>query len=271
VTTPVASDFRGSMPEHYDGILGPAQFEALAADLARRLPVRPPGDVLEVASGTGITTRQLRKRLDPALRLVATDLSKAMLDYGRLKLREMPGIEWREADAVKLPFADASFGALVCALGIMFVPDKKAAFREARRVLRGSGVLLFNVWDSLEHNPQARANSEVFESLFPGDPEMQFAKIPYGFYDRDVLTSHVTAAGFSKPRIEPMKFEIHCQSARLFATGTIKGTPRALLIEQRGISLDEAIDKVAVALARVGGSEPFRCPAQALAITAEAV
>ena len=51
-----------------------------------------------------------------------------------------------------LPFADAAFDAVVCQFGVMFFPDKAAAFAEARRVLRPGGTLLFNVWDRLEDN-----------------------------------------------------------------------------------------------------------------------
>ena len=104
----VKASFTGSIPEYYDSCLGPAWFDAFAVDLAQRLPVKPPGDVLEIACGTGLVTRRVRERLDPAVRLVATDLSKAMLDYARGKLSGRQGIEWREADALNLPFADAS-------------------------------------------------------------------------------------------------------------------------------------------------------------------
>ena len=138
----VRASFSGSIPEYYDRCLGPAWFDAFAADLARRLPAKPPGDVLEIACGTGLVTRRLRERLDSTVRLVATDLSNAMLDYARAKLSESKDIAWREADAVKLPFGDGEFGAVVCAFGVMFVPDKQAAFREARRVLKEGGILL---------------------------------------------------------------------------------------------------------------------------------
>ena len=124
----VAANFGGSVPEYYDSIMGPAQFEPFGADLARRLPAKPPGDVLEIACGTGRVTRLLRERLDPAVRLVASDISGAMLDYGRAKVAG--DIDWREADACKLPFPDSAFGALLCAFGIMFVPDKALALRE---------------------------------------------------------------------------------------------------------------------------------------------
>jgi ubiquinone/menaquinone biosynthesis C-methylase UbiE len=115
--TDISRSFGGSMPDFYDRIMGPAQFELYGADLARRLPASPGGDMLEIACGTGRVTRQLRERLAAEVRLVATDLSDAMLEYGRRKVEGK--IEWRKADATALPFADASFAAAVCAFGIM--------------------------------------------------------------------------------------------------------------------------------------------------------
>lgn len=268
---PAARDFGGSIPEYYDRYMGPAQFEAFGADLVRRLPAKPPGDVLEIACGTGIVTRRLRERLDPAVRLVATDLSRAMLDYARAKLAKSPGIEWQEADAAALPFADAAFGAVVCAFGIMFVLDKPSAFRQMRRVLREGGVLLFNVWDSIDENAHARASDEVVSSLFPGDPELQLATLPYGFHDPRQIRALLAEADFRELRIEKARIEIRSPSVRAYATGLIKGTPRSTLLQQRGASLDEVIKKLAIALARIGGDEPFRCPAQALVVEAQAI
>ncbi len=264
-----AANFGGSIPEYYDRILGAGQFEAFAAALAGRLPVRPPGPVLELACGTGIVTRQLRARLDQGLQLVATDISSAMLEYARKKLAGVSGIEWREADATKLPFDYAAFGAVVCAFGIMFFPDKAAAMKEARRVLRSGGVLLLDVWDGLDANPHGRANAEVMDELFPGDLEMQFAKMPYGFNDPAAIEKMLRESGFTSIRFEKVKLPVHCPSAREWAIGQLRGTPRGALIEKRGMKIDEVIDKVASALARVGGERPFRVEAQAL--VAEAV
>src|SRR4029078_1484251 len=115
----VRANFSGSIPEYYDKCMGAAIFAPFADDLVRRLAVRPPGDVLEIACGTGIVTRRWRERLDPAVRLVASDLSKAMLDYARRKLGEPGGVEWREADACTLPFADGLCGAVVWASGVI--------------------------------------------------------------------------------------------------------------------------------------------------------
>ena len=258
----------GSIPEYYDSIMGPAQFEQFAADLAQRLPPRPPGDVLEIACGTGIVTRQLRAHLDPAVRLIATDLSKGMLDYALKKVRGE--IEWRTADAGALPFADGQFGAVVCAFGIMFVPDKKMAFREARRVLREGGILLFNVWDGLENNPHGRVADQVLQGLFPNDPAMKFGSMPYQFNDRALIGGMLADARFGQARMSPVRLECSTPSARDFATGQLRGTPRGQLLEERGASVDAVIDEVARGLAALGGERPFRYAPQALVIEARA-
>jgi len=265
----VRASFTGSIPEYYDSCLGPAWFDAFAADLAQRLPARPPGDVLEIAFGTGLLTRHVRERLDPGLRLVATDLSKAMLDYARGKLSGLGGIEWREADAVQLPFVDGEFGAVVCAFGVMFVPDRQAAFREARRVLREGGIFLFNVWDRIEENPHAAAGAEVIETLFPGDEEMRF-RIPFEMHDPALLRGLLAEAHFREVRIEKKRLQIGGVSARTVATGMIRGTPRSLLIEKRGVPLDDVVDKATAALAKIGGADPYCAPAQAVIVEARA-
>jgi ubiquinone/menaquinone biosynthesis C-methylase UbiE len=263
-----ARDFSGSMPEYYDSILGPAQLHAMAADLVKRLPVRPKGDVLELACGTGIVTERLRERVDANFRLVATDISDAMLAYARNKVKGK--IDWRVADAAALPFKDETFGAVVCALGVMFVPDKAKLFAETRRVLTEGGMLLFNAWDRLELNPHAQAASEVMQQLFPGDAEMDFSRIPYSFNDEDAIRSLVEAARFRAIEIAKVKIKVACPSARTFATGQIRGTPRSLLIEKKGGNLEQVIDQVAERLAAAGGAEPFRVEANVLVVRAQA-
>lgn len=261
------ANYGGSIPEYYDTCLGPAWFEAFGADLAQRLPARGAGNVLEIACGTGLVTRRLREHMDPARRLFASDISKSMLDHARKQLIHCEGIEWREADAVSLPFDAGEFSAVVCAFGVMFVPDKRAVFREVRRVLESGGIFLFNVWDRLEENPAAAINAKVIEDLFPGDPEVHF-RTPYEMHDPGVLQQLLHETGFREERIEKKQIQVDGVSARRVALGQIRGTPRSLLIEKRGASLDDVVEKVAVALARVGGADPWRGHANAVVVEA---
>lgn len=262
-------NYGGTIPEYYDRYLGPAWFDAFGAHLVQRLDGGLAGDVLEIACGTGLVTRRLRERVDPGRRLVASDVSKVMLEYARNELSDCRGIEWREADATRLPFEGGEFSAVVCAFGMMFVPDKRAAFREARRVLKSGGTLLFSVWDRIEENPAAAINAEVIEELFPGDAQVQF-RTPYEMHDPGPLRQLLHETGFREERIEKKRIEVDGVSARRIAIGQIRGTPRSLLLEKRGVSLDDVVEKVAAALARVGGVDPWRGTANAVVVEARA-
>jgi len=269
VTTSASASATFTGPAYYDDCLGPVLLEPFAADLARRLPEHPSGDVLEIACGTGRVTRRLREHLSPSVRLVATDVSRAMLDFAKAKLSARHDIEWREADAMKLPFEDSEFAAVVCGFGIMFVPDRHAALKEARRVLKAGGIILFNVWDDIKQNRHALATSDVLEALFPGDPEVSY-RVPYEMGDPGPLREFLVAAGFGQVRIETKRIPIVGADPRSIATGQIRGTGRATLIERRGVSLDAVIDKVAGALAIAGGN-PYNGHAQAVIVTGLAI
>lgn len=263
--------FSGSIPTYYDNCLGRAWFGKFAADVARRLPADPGGDVLEIACGTGLVTRHLRERLDPRRRLVASDLSNPMLDYARGKLADLGGIEWRQADASKLPFADGEFAALACSFGVMFVPDRKGLFNEMRRVLRTGGRLIFDVWDRVEENTCVRIYAEVIEGMFPGDKEMQF-RVPYEMCSEDLLRELLAGARFEPQKIEKVRATVEGVSARDIATGQVRGTPRSLLLAKRGVDLDVMIEKVTAALEAAGGTGTgFRGDCQAIAVEALAL
>ena len=268
--TDKSASFTGSIPEHYDTYIGPPIFDRWAAEFARRLPAQIDGDVLETACGTGLLTRRLRDRLAPGVRLVATDLNGPMLEYARRRLGEPPGVEWQTADAIALPFPDGSFGAVVCQLGIMFVPDKAAAMREARRVLAPGGLFAFLVWQKLDANPHAKAASDAINALLPGDPVASFINVPFGFNDKALIRRFLGDSGFTAVQIESAEIEIVSPTARSLAIGAIRGTPRGLMLEERGISLDGVIDAVTAALVAVGGDNPYRSPGHALVVMARA-
>jgi ubiquinone/menaquinone biosynthesis C-methylase UbiE len=260
--------FGASIPEYYDQWLGPVQFEPFAKLLAERLAADPGGDVLEIACGTGLATRYLRSRLAPSRRLVASDLSKAMLDYAQAKVA-LAGIEWREADATALPFRDAEFSAAVCGFGVMFVPDKAKCFAQVRRVLRKDGVFHFSVWDRLEENPLALTYARVTEALANDAAEVRF-RIPWEMADAQRLRGYLSAAGFETLRIDTRRVAVEGFTPLQIATGQTRGTPRGAILEKHGIAMETAIERVAAELTRIGG-HPFRSHVQAILVEARAV
>src|SRR6185312_736024 len=112
--------FAGSIPEIYDTYLVPLIFEGYAGDLARRVADEHPAHVLETAAGSGVVTRALAPLLGADARYTVTDLNQAMLDRARARQPADARIAWQQADALKLPFADESFDAVLCQFGAMF-------------------------------------------------------------------------------------------------------------------------------------------------------
>lgn len=158
------SAFVGSIPKDYDAGLGPNIFQDYAAVMAMRAAALHPADVLEMAAGTGIVSRQLRDSM-PGARLVVTDLNPPMLEVATAKFA--PGeVEILQANAMALPFEDGAFDMVVCQFGVMFFPDKVVSFREAARVLRPGGHYLFSTWGTQDDNPFAQiANAELHRAF----------------------------------------------------------------------------------------------------------
>ncbi|HYE43587.1 MAG TPA: methyltransferase domain-containing protein [Caulobacteraceae bacterium] len=263
------SAFVGSIPELYDRHLGPMLFEPYARELARRFEGFE-GDLLETAAGTGRVTRALAHAACPRARIVATDLNEPMLARAAEVVRA-PNVSWRQADAQALPFADASFDAVVCQFGVMFFPDKAAGFAEARRVLRPGGRFVFNVWDDLEANDVSDVAQATVARLFPDDPPSFFARAPFGYHDKDGIHRALEAAGFAAVEIETVTLETPTASARDAAAGLCGGTPlRGEIEARRPDGLDDVMAAVADALERRFGPGPIRGEGRALVITASA-
>jgi len=263
-----SSQFIGSIPETYDRHLGPLLFEPYARDLAARLdPPAAPARVLEIACGTGIVTRQLRERLPSDVTLVASDLNEAMLEVARQRLRDASALELRQADALALPFPDASFAAEVCQFGWMFFPDKSLAAREAFRVLRPGGQLLFNVWDSLAENPLGRITHETLAAIFPSDPP-DFYRVPFGFHDVAAIRALLRVAGFGELAVESIAFTAQAPSAQHAAIGLVLGNPVLAAIQQRGGEPEVVVAAVTAALEAQLGAGRLRAPMRAHVVSA---
>ena len=262
--------FAGSIPQLYESLMVPLIFEPYAADAAQRLHALKPSRVLEVAAGTGVVTRALAKTLAPDVQIIATDLNQAMLDQAAAT-GTMRSVQWRQADALALPFAGGEFDAVVCQFGAMFFPDKARAFAEARRVLRPGGVFIFSVWDAIAANEFADIVSATLEALIPQDPPRFLARTPHGYHDRAAIARDVAAGGFDNPAvIETVAARSRAATPRVPAVAYCQGTPLRNEIEARGASrLGEATDAAARAIAQRFGSGAVDGKIQALVVAIE--
>jgi SAM-dependent methyltransferase len=251
--------FAGSIPENYDRYLVPLIFQSYADDMARRVAARSPKSVLETAAGSGAVTRAVAAVLPADAIYTATDLNQPMLDHAQRRQAGDARIRWRQADAQALPFEDGSFDVVCCQFGAMFFPDRIAAYREARRVLRPQGSFIFNVWDKIEENVFANDAVNALAELFPDDPPLFLARTPHGYHDVALIRRELGEAGFSQVTIETRADQSRAPSARLAVIGYCQGSPLRGEIEARSPGgLEAATDHAARAIAaRLGGGEVF--------------
>jgi SAM-dependent methyltransferase len=263
--------FAGSIPKLYEAQLVPLIFQPYALDVAERLKSRKITRLLEIAAGTGVVTRARAAALEPSVAIVATDLNQAMLDEAAAVGTTRP-VEWRQADAMALPFPDREFDAVVCQFGAMFFPDRAKAFAEARRVLRPGGVFIVSVWDRISENEFADVVTTALASVFPDDPPRFLARTPHGYHDVQVIERDVAAAGFEKPaQIVTVAARSRAPAARIPAIAYCQGTPLRNEIEARDASrLGEATDAAAAALAQRFGAGAIDGKIQAHVVIAEA-
>jgi ubiquinone/menaquinone biosynthesis C-methylase UbiE len=262
--------FAGSIPQIYQTHLVPLIFEPYALDMATRVALRQPAAVLELAAGTGVVTRRLAASLAPEAEIIATDLNQAMLDQAVSVGISRP-VEWRQADALNLPFPDESFDAVVCQFGAMFFSDKARAFHEARRVLRPGGALLFSVWDRIEQNEFAQIVIAALAAVFPEDPPRFLPRTPHGYADTAVIRQDLANAGFAHPPvIITLAARSRAASPEVPALAYCQGTPIRNEIEARDPArLSEATNAVAEAIGRRFGPAAIDGKIQAHIITVE--
>ena len=263
--------FAGSIPEIYDTLLVPLIFAGYASDLARRVAATAPAHVLETAAGTGVVTRALAPRLAADARYTVSDLNPPMLDRAAARQGADDRITWQQADALALPFAEASFDAVVCQFGAMFFPDRIAGYREALRVLKPRGCFVFNVWDRIAANDFARIVTEIAGDFFPDDPPLFLARTPHGYHDVERITADLRLAGFTEIEITTLRHRSDAPDARSAAMAYCHGTPLRNEIEARDPeALQTVTDRAAEAVARAFGEGPVSGNIQAHVIVASA-
>jgi len=261
--------FAGSVPEFYDRMMVPLIFEPYAQDLAGRVAQARPRAILEVAAGTGVVTRAIAATL-PNTRIVATDLNEPMLAFAKSRQPYGEHIEWKQADALALPFGEQTFDAVVCQFGAMFFPDKIQAYREARRVLKDGGLFLFNVWDRISENDFADVVTQCLAGLFPADPPYFLARTPHGYHDTDRVVADLEEAGFVDIDVAAVNATSKATSPIDPAIAYCQGTPLRMEIVARDTDgLGRATEAAAAALAERFGKGPISGRIRAFVFTAQ--
>jgi SAM-dependent methyltransferase len=138
----------GSVPEAYDRFMAPQLFEPWARELVCRAELRSGSSVLDVASGPGTVARLAAAVVGPEGRVVASDISPAMLAVAAAKPVDpaWAPIDYLECPVTAIDAAEGSFDAVLCQQGLQFFPDRVRAVGEMCRVARPGGVVMVSTW-----------------------------------------------------------------------------------------------------------------------------
>lgn len=261
------ADFVGRIPDMYERLLVPMIFQAAARRLAAVVAKSGPSDILETAAGTGALTRALTHSC-PDASITATDLNQPMLDAAAARTPHGANVTWQQADALDLPFEDHTFDSVVCQFGVMFFPDRVRGHREARRVLRPGGSLVFNVWDRIENNEVPLVIESALIEAAPEDPLVFMSRTPHGYVPPSRIRTDLEAAGMPDVAITTVDGTAATTPSEA-ATAYCEGTPlRTAIANHETLTLPEATEIAERALRRHFGPGPIRAPIRSFEVVA---
>ena len=245
----------------YEAYMGRWSRQVAAAFLAR-LDAPAGADWVEVGCGTGALTAAVVAAGAPRS-LLAVDPSEDFLAAARAAVPD-PRVRFERGQAGALPVADGTVDVAVSGLVLNFVPDRGAALRDLRRVLRPGGRLAFYVWDyaggGLEFVDRFwKAAAEVDPQAADLDEARRFA-----FANRDAIAAECFAAGFRAVGVEPIAIDtVFADFADFWFPFTLGAGPApgycTSLDPERRAMLRERLE------ARLGGGGPIAMRARAWA------
>jgi ubiquinone/menaquinone biosynthesis C-methylase UbiE len=207
----------GSYEDSWKEQLEPAQTRML--ELAE---LKPGERVLDVACGTGLVTVRAGSAVGSDGEVVGTDISEAMVDTAR-EQTGLAHVRYERGEAEKIGFDDGSFDAVLCGLGMMYVPSPPEALAEFKRVLRDGGRASIAVWGARESCGWAdifpivdsRVNTEVCPAFF---------QLGTG----DTLKILMETAGFRDVKVDRLSTTLHYASGDEALVAAFVGGPVAM-------------------------------------------
>jgi SAM-dependent methyltransferase len=195
------------------------QFARVTQALVDAADPKPGMSVLDLASGTGEPSLSLARRVAPAGKVMATDLSEGMLAalQSNASVEDVTNIETRVCDAQDLPFSAASFDLVTSRFGVMFFVEIDIALAQVRRVLKPSGRIAFMVWGAPEPGTYFGAAAMPFIRRLPVKPDPD-APGPMRYAEPGKFAALVNRSGFADVK-----------ETSLNLPAPFRGTPEELL------------------------------------------
>lgn len=197
-----------------------------AQDLLLEMAAIQPGEkVLDIACGTGLVSFRAVQQTGASGIVLGTDISDRMIEMATELSREknINNISFQRMDAEQLDCDDQSFDVVICALGLMYVPDPSKAISEMHRVLKKGGRMVAAVWGERSHCGWA----EIFEIV---DKRVSSEVCPMFFQlgTGNLLEMHFQKSGFSQISSRRINTTLNYDSDDAACGAAFEGGPVAL-------------------------------------------
>lgn len=242
-------DYGKNPAENYEKYFVPAIAAPFAEDLVAVAALAPRERVLDVACGTGVVARLAARLVSTGGAVAGLDPNPGMLAVARAAAPPGTEIEWHQAGAEAMPLADASFDVVLCQMGLQFVPDKRAAVGEMRRVLVDGGRLVLNV-----PGPIPRLFAVLAEVLARhlGSEVAGFVQAVFSLHDTEAVRDLVAGAGFAEVAVAARTHTLLLPQPADFLWQYVHSTP--LFAAVAGVSAER---RAAIEEEVVAGWRPF--------------
>ena len=181
-------------------------------DLAR---IKPGQRILDVAAGAGEPSVSAAQRVGPSGYVLATDISEGIVELAHQVARErgFKQIETRAMDGEKLDLPDASFDAVLCRLGLMYMPHPVTALSEWRRALRVGGRVAVVVFSTPDRNAWGAPAISIIRRRAKLPPPVPGQPGPFSLGAPGVLEGVFRQAGFANPEVRALPVPLRMPTA----------------------------------------------------------
>lgn len=181
--------------------------------------IQPGHRVLDVATGIGEPAVTAARRVGPTGKVIGIDQAPNMLAIGRERVTSLglENVEFQEMDAERIDFPESSFDAVLCRMGLMFLPDVSAALKRIRSVLTPGGRFVAVIPDLPPKVPMISVAMGVVQQTLqlppppPGVPNFFSLSAP------GVMQQTFVDCGFSDVRSEPLTLDLEYASGEEYA------------------------------------------------------
>ena len=165
--------------------------------------IQPGQRILDIAAGAGEPAVSAAERVGPSGYVLATDISEGIMELARQVAQErgLNQIETRTMDGEKLDLPDASFDAVLCRLGLMYMPNPVTALHEWRRALKPDGRVAVVVFSTPDRNDWGAVPAGIIRQRAQLPPPAPGQPGPFSLGQPGLLEDIFLQAGFNTPEI----------------------------------------------------------------------